>query len=86
MEGKWGQIATAVRFSIQNVGNGHFERFAPAVNEGGLIYFKLKDDDDHKVMALNYDGEEVCGKFSVPKPLLDDECTGYYPHNPTCGV
>ncbi|KAH0700339.1 hypothetical protein KY285_014590 [Solanum tuberosum] len=47
--------------------------FAPAVHAAGLIYFHLCDG---QVMALNYDGEEVFPKFSLPNcPGIDDKYT-----------
>ncbi|KAF3669551.1 hypothetical protein FXO38_07542 [Capsicum annuum] len=60
----------------------YFDWFPPVVNANGLIYFKLnqRDNQDHKVMALNYNGEEIFPRFSLPKPPFD-EYQGYYPFN-----
>ncbi|KAK6798190.1 hypothetical protein RDI58_005892 [Solanum bulbocastanum] len=44
-----------------------FEPFAPAVHAAGLIYFQLCCG---QVIALNYDGEEVFPRFSLPNCVL----------------
>ncbi|KAH0700338.1 hypothetical protein KY285_015657 [Solanum tuberosum] len=47
-----------------------FEPYAPAVHAAGLIYFQLCHG---QVMALNYDGEEVFPRPSLPNcPGIDD--------------
>ncbi|MCD7452984.1 hypothetical protein HAX54_019043 [Datura stramonium] len=56
----------------------YFDTFTPAVNAGGLIYLKLRDD---QVMALNYNGEEAFPRFSLPKPPAFDKYKDYYPYN-----
>ncbi|XP_009801397.1 F-box protein At5g49610-like [Nicotiana tabacum] len=53
----------------------YFDMFAPAVNASGLVYFKLRKDD--QVMALNYNGEEAFSRFSLPKPALEYKDYGY---------
>ncbi|KAK4711956.1 hypothetical protein R3W88_006469 [Solanum pinnatisectum] len=48
-----------------------FEPFAPAVHAAGLIYFQLCCG---QVIALNYDGEEVFPRLSLPNcPGIDDK-------------
>lgn len=51
-----------------------FDKFTPAVNASGLVYFKL---NDHLIIALNYDGEEVFPRFTLPNQAIDDEYYRY---------